>query len=461
MNDLSSIWLSVLDNLSSRGCNYLCNILRDFKIDSYDSESRTYTFKVSYFQSVWIDNNGGLEILKDAFVSVLGDSTINLKFEECGDSEEEKPAAWPEVPKKSSGKKPILKEDEKPSLPTSINPDNTFETFIEGQENELACAAAKSIVEELYDRQSSNPLFIYGPSGIGKTHLLHAIANAAYKKYAGVRILYVSGESFTNDYINSLAERKTNEFRDRYRTLNLLLVDDIQFIAGKEQTMEEFFHTFNTLCMRGCKIVLTCDREASAMVLDDRLISRFKQGITADIHPPREVVRAAILKDKAQRRNFSFFPNFKEAFDFITQKITRNVRNLEGALNTLINYVRFRKVNTLNQAQLEEVLGSFVSSDSTSSISIKTVQDEVAKFYKLEIGDLCGKSRTASIAYARQVAMFLCLELTKSTQTAVGQAFGGRDHGTVINARKKVRDTVETDAERRKELEKLRTLLRH
>lgn len=457
MNSLATIWNTVLEYLS-KNQSYAFNMLRDLRLVDYNSETRVYTFEANPFVSAWLDGNEN--ILRDALKHALGDSSVDfvLKDETSVIEVEKEPVPAPEEKPVPAEKKRVPEEEHQ--LPTTINPNNTFDNFIVGPENELACATSQALAKELYDRSGMNPLFIYGPSGIGKTHLLHAIANQVFKEHPDARIRYVSGETFTNDYIDAVINHSIDNFRAYYRRLNLLLIDDIQFIAGKEGTMNEFFHTFNTLSLNGCKIVLTCDREASAMDLEDRLISRFKQGITADIHPPREIVRAAILKKKAEQRNFNFFPRFKEAFDFITQKITRNVRNIEGALNTLIQYIRLRKVETLTQNQLQEVLGTFVSSDATSAIGIKNIQDEVAKFYKLSVEDLCGKSRTANITYARQVAMFLCLELAKVTQSAVGMAFGGRDHGTVINARKKVSDIVETDATRRKELEALRIRLR-
>lgn len=346
------------------------------------------------------------------------------------------------------------------TLSPLISRQNTFANFIEGSENDLALAAAQSLANNIFDPDAANPLFIYGPSGVGKTHLMHAIANTVFDKNPGARICYTTCEMFTNDYTYSLSQNAIHDFRRRYRDLNLLLMDDIQFLAGKKGMQEEFFHTFNQLVVNGCKIVLVSDRSATDIQIEDRLISRFQQGISADIQPPCLEMRMAILSRKAQSKNFDFsrYPGVRE---FVAQRITRNVRNLEGAVNTLAGYVKIRTGTQLTLPEVESILGNLLRQEEASKITPEYIQYVVAEAYGINVDKMTEKGRSsANIAFARQVAMYLCREEIKGmTSTAIGNAFGNRDHATVLYALKTVKNRIETNADDKRRVEQIREKL--
>lgn len=346
------------------------------------------------------------------------------------------------------------------ALSPLISRQNTFSNFIVGSENDLALAAAQSLANNIFDPDAANPLFIYGPSGVGKTHLMHAIANAVFDKNPNARICYTTCEMFTNDYTYSLSQNAIHDFRRRYRDLNLLLMDDIQFLAGKKGMQEEFFHTFNQLVVNGCKIVLVSDRSATDIQIEDRLISRFQQGISADIQPPCLEMRMAILSRKAQAKNFDFsrYPGVRE---FVAQRITRNVRNLEGAVNTLVGYVKIRTGTQLTLPEVENILGNLLRQEEASKITPEYIQYVVAEAYGINVDKMTEKGRgSANIAFARQVAMYLCREEIKGmASTAIGNAFGNRDHATVLYALKTVKNRIETNADDKRKVEQIREKL--
>lgn len=351
---------------------------------------------------------------------------------------------------------PAIPEQE---LSPAIRRQNTFENFICGSENQMAFAISQSLANNLSDPDAANPIFIYGPSGVGKTHLMHAIANAVFNKNSGAHICYVTCEMFTNDYTYALSQNAVHEFRRRYRSLNLLLMDDIQFLEGKKGLQEEFFHTFNELACNGCKIVLTSDRPASDIQIEDRLISRFQQGISADIMPPCLEMRIAILLRKAISKHFDFsrYPNLLE---FVAQNITRNVRNLEGAVNTLARYVEINRNATLTISEAESILSPLLRQEETAKITPEYIQRLVADAYRIESSLMTQKGRgRAEVAFARQVAMYLCRETINMTLTAIGEAFGKRDHATVLNAQKAVRNRIGTNSSDKFKVEQLRSKL--
>ncbi len=370
------------------------------------------------------------------------------------------PAASPAIASASS----FPQVPPKPAVPAqelspAIRRQNTFDNFICGSENQMAFAISQSLANNLSDPDAANPLFIYGPSGVGKTHLMHAIANAVFEKNSGAQICYVTCEMFTNDYTYALSQNAVHDFRRRYRNLNLLLMDDIQFLEGKKGLQEEFFHTFNQLVVNGCKIVLTSDRPASDIQIEDRLISRFQQGISADIMPPCLEMRIAILLRKAASKHFDFsrYPNLLE---FVAQNITRNVRNLEGAVNTLARYVEINRNTTLTIPEAESILSNLLRQEETAKITPEYIQRLVAETYRVEVAQMTAKGRgRAEVAFARQVAMYLCRDLINMTLTAVGNAFGGRDHGTVINAEKAVKNRIATSAADKFKVEQIRSRL--
>src|SRR6204780_4399991 len=322
-----------------------------------------------------------------------------------------------------------------------LNPKYTFETFVIGSSNRFAHAAAVAVAEA--PAKAYNPLFIYGDSGLGKTHLLHAIGHYAQSLYQGVKVRYVSSEEFTNDFINMIRDGKQDGFRRRYRDVDVLLVDDIQFLENKEGTQEEFFHTFNTLHNASKQIVISSDRAPKRLVtLEDRLRSRFEWGLQTDVQPPELETRIAILRKKAVQDRLNAPP---EALEYIASRISTNIRELEGAL------IRGSAFASLNRQSVDLQLAEFVLKDLIPDahgpeITAATIMGQTAAYFGLSIDDLCGTSRSRVLVTARQIGMYLCRELTEMSLPKIGQVFGGRDHTTVMHADKKIRALM---AERR------------
>jgi chromosomal replication initiator protein len=322
-----------------------------------------------------------------------------------------------------------------------LNPKYTFETFVIGSSNRFAHAAAVAVAEA--PAKAYNPLFIYGDSGLGKTHLLHAIGHYTQSLYQGVRVRYVSSEEFTNDFINMIRDGKQDGFRRRYRDVDVLLVDDIQFLENKEGTQEEFFHTFNTLHNASKQIVISSDRAPKRLVtLEDRLRSRFEWGLLTDVQPPELETRIAILRKKAVQEGLNAPP---EALEYIASRISTNIRELEGAL---IRVTAFASLNRQSvDLQLAEiVLKDLIPEAQGPEITAATIMGQTASYFGLSIDDLCGTSRSRVLVTARQIAMYLCRELTDLSLPKIGQQFGGRDHTTVMHAERKIRSLM---AERR------------
>ncbi|WP_406467378.1 chromosomal replication initiator protein DnaA [Streptomyces sp. NBC_01594] len=324
-----------------------------------------------------------------------------------------------------------------------LNPKYLFDTFVIGASNRFAHAAAVAVAEA--PAKAYNPLFIYGESGLGKTHLLHAIGHYARSLYPGTRVRYVSSEEFTNEFINSIRDGKGDTFRKRYRDVDILLVDDIQFLASKESTQEEFFHTFNTLHNANKQIVLSSDRPPKQLVtLEDRLRNRFEWGLTTDVQPPELETRIAILRKKAVQEQLNAPP---EVLEFIASRISRNIRELEGAL---IRVTAFASLNRqpVDLGLTEIVLKDLIpgGEDSAPEITASAIMAATADYFGLTVEDLCGSSRSRVLVTARQIAMYLCRELTDLSLPKIGAQFGGRDHTTVMHADRKIRALM---AERR------------
>ncbi|KWW97859.1 chromosomal replication initiator protein DnaA [Carbonactinospora thermoautotrophica] len=323
-----------------------------------------------------------------------------------------------------------------------LNPKYIFDTFVIGSSNRFAHAAAVAVAEA--PAKAYNPLFIYGESGLGKTHLLHAIGHYARSLYQGARVRYVSSEEFTNEFINSIRDGKADGFRRRYRDVDILLVDDIQFLENKEQTQEEFFHTFNTLHNASKQIVISSDRPPKQLVtLEDRLRNRFEWGLITDVQPPELETRIAILRKKAAQEGLNAPP---EVLEYIASKISRNIRELEGAL------IRVTAFASLNRQSVDLQLAEIVlkdlipESEGGSEITPSLIIAQTAAYFGLSMEDLCGTSRSRVLVTARQIAMYLCRELTDMSLPKIGQQFGGRDHTTVMHADRKIRSLM---AERR------------
>ena len=324
---------------------------------------------------------------------------------------------------------------------TQLNPRYIFETFVIGASNRFAHAAAVAVAEA--PAKAYNPLFIYGDSGLGKTHLLHAIGAYAKELYGSVRVRYVSSEEFTNDFINSIRDDKASVFQKRYRDLDILLVDDIQFLENKERTQEEFFHTFNTLYNANKQIVISSDRPPKQLTtLEDRLRSRFEWGLITDIQPPELETRIAILRKKAAQDKLNA-PD--DVLEYIASKISTNIRELEGAL---IRVTAFASLNRqgVDLSLAEIVLKDLIPEEGGPEITGSTIMAQTASYFSLSVDDICGSSRSRVLVNARQIAMYLCREMTELSQPKIGQAFGGRDRTTVMHADRKIRQLM---AERR------------
>jgi chromosomal replication initiator protein len=330
----------------------------------------------------------------------------------------------------------------RPGAPAArLNPKYTFETFVIGSSNRFAHAAAVAVAEA--PAKAYNPLFIYGDSGLGKTHLLHAIGHYAQTLYGGLKVRYVSSEEFTNDFINMIRDGKQDGFRRRYRDVDVLLVDDIQFLENKEGTQEEFFHTFNTLHNASKQIVISSDRAPKRLVtLEDRLRSRFEWGLLTDVQPPELETRIAILRKKAIQEGLNAPA---EVLEYIASRISTNIRELEGAL------IRVTAFASLNRQSVDLQLAEIVLKDlmpeaQGPQITAHLIMGQTAAYFGLTVEDLCGTSRSRVLVTARHIAMYLCRELTDLSLPKIGAQFGGRDHTTVINADRKIRSLM---AERR------------
>ena len=371
-----------------------------------------------------------------ANIAVMVDESIEL-------ADLPEPAPIIEAPRPGTGREsgePIRSSSSNDSS-SQLNERYTFETFVTGESNRFARAAAIAVAEA--PAKAYNPLFIYGDSGLGKTHLLHAIGAYSRELFPNIRVRYVSSEEFTNDFINSIRDDKATSFQRRYRDLDVLLIDDIQFLENKERTQEEFFHTFNTLHNAKKQIVISSDRSPKQLTtLEDRLRSRFAWGFTIDVQPPELETRIAILRKKAAQDRLNA-PD--DVLEFIASKISTNIRELEGAL---IRVTAFASLNrqSVDMGLAEIVLKDLMPSESNPEITAATIMAQTAAFFKLTLEDLCGTSRSRALVEARQIAMYLCRELTDLSLPKIGQTFGGRDHTTVMHADRKIRELM---AERR------------
>ncbi|WP_219415937.1 chromosomal replication initiator protein DnaA [Pseudonocardia nigra] len=355
------------------------------------------------------------------------------------------PEVWP-----TYSAPPPAPDQVTPRSQTRLNEKYTFDTFVIGASNRFSHAAAVAVAEA--PARAYNPLFIWGDSGLGKTHLLHAVGHYAQRLFPGMRVRYVSTEEFTNDFINSLRDDRKVAFQRRYRDVDVLLVDDIQFLEGKEGTQEEFFHTFNTLHNANKQIVVSSDRPPKRLeTLEDRMRTRFEWGLITDIQPPELETRIAILRKKAAQDRLAV-PG--DVLEFIAERIERNIRELEGAL---IRVTAFASLNRqpVDTQLAEIVLRDLIPDSATSEITAPTIMAVTADFFGVTMDELCGPGKTKALAQSRQIAMYLCRELTDLSLPRIGQTFGGRDHTTVMHADKKIRNEI---AQRRKTFEQVQEL---
>ena len=369
-------------------------------------------------------------------IEVACSKTYNLEFliaSEIQDAEELEEKT--KQPKKDN--MTVVVNDE---MSSTLNPKYTFNSFVIGNSNRFAHAASLAVAES--PAKAYNPLFIYGGVGLGKTHLMHAIGHYILQNNPNAKVVYVSSEKFTNELINAIKDDKNEEFRTKYRSVDVLLIDDIQFIAGKERTQEEFFHTFNTLHEANKQIILSSDRPPKEIpTLEDRLRSRFEWGLIADIQAPDFETRMAILKKKADVEKLNV-PN--EVMVYIATKIKSNIRELEGALIRIVAYSSLtNREITVDLAS--EALKDIISNKQNKSITIDLIQDVVATYFNLRVEDLKSQRRTRNVAYPRQIAMYLSRKLTDMSLPKIGEEFGGRDHTTVIHAYEKISESLNRD----------------
>lgn len=332
-----------------------------------------------------------------------------------------------------------------------LNPKYTFDKFVIGNNNRFAHAAALAVAEA--PAQAYNPLFLYGGVGLGKTHLMHAIGHYVLSQNPNAKVLYVSSEKFTNELINSIKDDRNEEFRNKYRNIDLLLIDDVQFIAGKDRTQEEFFHTFNALYESNKQIILSSDKPPKEIkTLEERLRSRFEWGLIADMQSPDYETRMAILTKKAQAEKLEV-PD--DVIEFIADNISSNIRELEGALNRVVAYSSLTN-NNINLETATDALKDILSGNKNKIINSNLIQGVVARYFDIKQEEFKSKKRSRDIAYPRQIAMYLCRELTDMSLPKIGSDFGGRDHTTVLHAYEKISEEIITKTETRKIIEELK-----
>jgi chromosomal replication initiator protein len=322
-----------------------------------------------------------------------------------------------------------------------LNPRNTFESFVVGTNNQFAHAACSAVANG--PGKTYNPLFIYSGVGLGKTHLMHAIGHQILGSKKNARVMYITSEHFTNEFIDAIQTGTLAKFRKRYRQAEVLLIDDIQFLAGKERSQEEFFHTFNALFDGHKQIVLSSDRPPSEIAnLESRLVSRFEWGLTAEMQPPEVETRIAILRKKSQTMQVKL-PS--EVLNFLAERIRTNVRRLEGGLMRVASYTSLNDGKVPSPEKIEMLLKDILQEEARKAVTIEQIQKRVAEHFDIRLADMTSKRRPANIAFPRQIAMYLSRELTRSSLTEIGEAFGGRDHGTVLHAHRQVVDKMTRD----------------
>src|SRR6266699_4023301 len=387
------------------------------------------------FCEVWLTDNY-LGLIHDALIQAVG-QPLKVKFHVADAKGAPLIEAGKARPKDDLGAADWNAGAREPPF----NPKNTFDTFVVGNNNTFAHAAALAVSQS--PGKSYNPLFLYGGTGLGKTHLLHAIGQHVADHRKGARVAYLSSEKFTNEYIDGIQNNQLVRFRKKYRQTEVLLIDDIQFLAGKERIQEEFFHTFNALHESHRQIVLTCDRPASVIQgLEHRLVSRFEWGLVTDLQPPDVEMRLAILHKKAQLMGVDL-P--EDIVNFLATRIRTNIRRLEGALIRVASFAALTG-KKLSVEVVEGLLREVLHEEGRHSVSIEIIQKKVAEHFDIRLADMTSKRRPENIAFPRQIAMFLARQLTESSLNTIGEAFGGRDHGTVLHACRLVKDRMEIDS---------------
>lgn len=445
MSSLNSIWEKVLEEIKSN------HNIQNVTFQTWFKNTELVDLNTSYavikadsdFQREWL-NTQYKSIIEDSIYSCIGEKVtvqIIIKDEQATDIV-------------STEKKPEVSNVSSTPVHHALNEQHTFDTFVIGNGNRFSHAASLAVAEA--PAKAYNPLFIYGGVGLGKTHLMHAIGNFVLENRPNAKVVYLSSEKFTNEFINSIRDNKTEEFRNKYRNVDVLLIDDIQFLAGKESTQEEFFHTFNSLHENNKQIVISSDRTPKEIpTLEDRLRSRFEWGLMTDVTPPDLETRIAILRKKCEEENVEI-PN--EAMIYIANHIHTNIRELEGALTRVAAYAKISN-QPMTPEVVSEALKDLVTTTQTKRITIQDIQLAVSEYYGIHIDELSSKKRTKSIAFPRHVAMYLSRELTDNSLPKIGEVFGGRDHTTVIHAHEKISKLVAEDELFNSELKEIESKL--
>ena len=430
-----SVWKTCLDALQSQLPEQQFGVWI-LPLQAVEENGRLRILAPNSFVQEWVQAHY-LNLIQD-IVGSLAPTTTPPRCIEVGSVKPVTPITAPSAAPGEPVRSSLMARSE-PLTGNRINPAFTFDTFVEGKSNQLAFAAARQVAEN--PGESYNPLFLYGAVGLGKTHLMHAVGNDLLQKHHGAKVVYLHSERFVNDMVHALKNHKINEFKNFYRSLDTLLIDDIQFFEGKEQSQEEFFHTFNALLEGQRQIILTCDRYPKEVQgLEERLRSRFGWGLTVAVEPPELETRTAILIKKAEQMGVDL-PD-QVAF-FIAKQVRSNVRELEGALRRVIAHSQFKGLTISLDATREALRDLLLLQEKL--ITIENIQRTVADYYKLKVSDLTSTRRTRTVARPRQMAMALAKELTAHSLPEIGKHFGGRDHTTVLHACRKTTELRESD----------------
>ncbi|WP_066296000.1 chromosomal replication initiator protein DnaA [Bacillus sp. FJAT-29937] len=447
MENIADLWNNALTSIEKKISKPSYETwLKSTKAHSLQGDTLTITAP-NEFARDWLEERYS-QLISGILYDITGEE-LGVKFI-IPQNQNEEGLNFPNPPRKAD------KEDEHPELPLNmLNPKYTFDTFVIGSGNRFAHAASLAVAEA--PAKAYNPLFIYGGVGLGKTHLMHAIGHYVLDHNPSAKVVYLSSEKFTNEFINSIRDNKAVDFRNKYRKVDVLLIDDIQFLAGKESTQEEFFHTFNTLHEESKQIIISSDRPPKEIpTLEDRLRSRFEWGLITDITPPDLETRIAILRKKAKAEGLDI-PN--EVMLYIANQIDSNIRELEGALIRVVAYSSLINKD-INADLAAEALKDIIPSSKPKVITILDIQRVVGEHYNVKLEDFKAKKRTKSVAFPRQIAMYLSRELTDFSLPKIGEEFGGRDHTTVIHAHEKISKLVQTDTQFQKEIKEIHEILK-
>ncbi|MDM5296602.1 chromosomal replication initiator protein DnaA [Bacillus pumilus] len=446
MENILDLWNKALQNIETKLSKPSFETwMKSTKAHSLQGDTLTITAP-NEFARDWLESRY-LHLIADTIYELTGEE-LSIKFIIPQNQNEEE--AMPKSPIKR-----ISREDPVEIPQNMLNPKYTFDTFVIGSGNRFAHAASLAVAEA--PAKAYNPLFIYGGVGLGKTHLMHAIGHYVIDHNPSAKVVYLSSEKFTNEFINSIRDNKAVDFRNRYRSVDVLLIDDIQFLAGKEQTQEEFFHTFNTLHEESKQIVISSDRPPKEIpTLEDRLRSRFEWGLITDITPPDLETRIAILRKKAKAEGLDI-PN--EVMLYIANQIDSNIRELEGALIRVVAYSSLINKD-INADLAAEALKDIIPSSKPRIITIKDIQRIVGQQFNIRLEDFKAKKRTKSVAYPRQIAMYLSREMTDSSLPKIGEEFGGRDHTTVIHAHEKISRLIVEDEQLQQHVKEIKEQLK-